>query len=132
MAQTSFDMTTYYAKRIIGDNAAETAAQALLQIGSGVTKNTWILHKTGRASNYGIRYKYDYDSTRATPEGAEDKIEFIGKGSVTAWIKLDVGRAYFKDKVGIGTDTFDYKLNVNGGQTYLNYGTASSNAALSS
>lgn len=104
MSSGSFDLTTYYAKRIIGDNGAGLPTSALLQIGTGVTVDTWVLHKTGRASNYGIKYKYDYDDTRNEneEEGPQDKIQFIGGSTVTAWIQLDTGDASFAGNVSIG------------------------------
>ena len=73
MASGSNYLTTYYAKRIIGDTAAATSTAALLQTGSGITTNTWILHRTNRASTYGIHYLYD-----STANGTADKIEFYG------------------------------------------------------
>ena len=78
----AFDLTTYYAKRIIGDAAAADATKALLQTGVDITADTWILHRTNRSSKlYGIKYKYDSSN--------HDKIEYYGKtssDSATAWI----------------------------------------------
>ena len=113
MASGSNNLTTYYAKRIIGDAAAANAANALLQTGSNITTDTWILHRTNRQTNYGIIYNYDYVNQTL---GDADKIEFVGKSIVTAWVQLDIGNALFAGKITIGTSTFnsDYDLYVNG------------------
>lgn len=59
MASGSFNLTSYYAKRIIGDNAASSSSSALLQTGTGIASNTWILNRTNRNTPYGISYIYD-------------------------------------------------------------------------
>lgn len=119
MASGSQFMTTYYAKRIMGDNAASTADQALLQTGYGITTDTWILNRTNRP-NYGILYHYDSNGA--------DKIKFIGginntNDIETAWIQLDAGDTYILGRVGIGEDPTinnnPYKLYING-TTYTN------------
>ena len=78
----AFDLTTYYAKRIIGDTAASDAENALLQTGVGIAGDTWILHRDDRTSKkYGIKYAYD--------SSGNDKIEYYGKNAndnATAWI----------------------------------------------
>ena len=108
MATVGFDLNTWYAKRIIGDNAANSADDALLQIGTGVTEDTWILNKTGRASDYGIKYVYDYNSANVGhEEGANDKIELYGgyqennTDAPTAWVQLNTGDVYLAGHVGI-------------------------------
>ena len=77
-----FNLTTYYAKRIIGDTAAANAEKALLQTGDDITTDTWILHRTDRTDKlYGIKYKYD--------SNGHDKMEYYGQTSndnATAWI----------------------------------------------
>ena len=130
MAEGSNNLTTYYAKRIIGDSAAATASKALLQSGTGITDDTWIFHRTNRTSVYGIRYDYDSSSN-----GTKDKLELYGGYQVsstdtpTVWARLDTGDVYILGKVGIGYDPNtsgnSYKLYVNGtsyfyGTTYLN------------
>lgn len=130
MASGSNYLTTYYAKRIIGDTAAETATKALLQTGTGITNDIWILHRTNRANLYGIKYMYD-----DTTNGTADRIELYGGHQVssvdtaTAWVQLDTGDVYILGRVGINYDPSDnnntYSLYVNGttyvyGTTYLN------------
>ena len=123
MATGSSNLTTYYAKRIIGDSAAATAASALLQTGANVSTSTWILNRTNRAAIYGINYQYDNSTS-----GTADKIEFYGGYQIsstdtpTAWVRLDTGDFYIKGKVGIGynpnTSGNSYKLYVDG-STFL-------------
>ena len=130
MASGSNYLTTYYAKRIIGDTAAETATKALLQTGTGIANDIWILHRTNRANLYGIKYMYD-----DTTNGTADRIELYGGHQVssvdtaTAWVQLDTGDVYILGRVGINYDPSDnnntYSLYVNGttyvyGTTYLN------------
>ena len=74
MATGSQNLTTYYAKRIIGDTEAATASKALLQTGANITTDTWVLNRTNRDTAYGIKYTYDSTTTK------NDKIEFIGGG----------------------------------------------------
>lgn len=95
----NFNLTTYYAKRIIGDSAASSAANALLQTGDGVDEDTWILNRTNRATTYGIVYKYDLS------EG--DTIEFVGgnPSRTTAWVRLDDGDASFSGDLTVGGNT---------------------------
>lgn len=85
MASGSFDLTTYYAKRIIGDTAATTYDKALLYAGSGINSNMWIFGHN--RNNYGILYNY------AGTNGTADKIEFHGgnAATATAYIQLDTG-----------------------------------------
>ena len=76
MAQGSQTLTTYYAKRIIGDNAAASPDKALLQTGIGIESDAWILNQTKRYNNntsqtYGIKYIYDGTNDN-------DAIEFYG------------------------------------------------------
>ena len=128
----SNNLTTYYAKRIIGDTAAESAAKALLQTGTDIATNTWILSRTNRSNTYGIKYVYDN-----TVSGTNDKIELYGNyltgnndtNTPTAWVNLHTGYTYILGQVGIGYNPEDnnnnYKLYVNGtsyfyGTTYLN------------
>ena len=122
----SNNLTTYYAKRIIGDTAAESAAKALLQTGTDIATNTWILSRTNRSNTYGIKYVYDN-----TVSGTNDKIELYGNyltgnndtNTPTAWVNLHTGDIYILGKVGIGynpeTSDNTYKLYVNG-TSYLN------------
>ena len=75
MASGSNYLTTYYAKRIIGDSAATTPDKALLQTGETITGNEWILNQTARynespSKKYGILYNYD--------DSGHDVIEFWG------------------------------------------------------
>ena len=128
MAQGSQTLTTYYAKRIIGDSAAATADKALLQTGNSITANTWILNRTSRlvTSNnsisnfYGIKYTHDNSNS-------DDKIELYGghlnnnnEEESTAWIGLNTGNIYILGKVGINSNPNNsYYLYVNGA-TYLN------------
>lgn len=74
MASGSNYLTTYYAKRIIGDTTASSQTSALLQTGAGVLGDAWILSRTNReatATAYGV--KYAYAST-----GTGDKLELYG------------------------------------------------------
>ena len=120
MAEGSQTLTTYYAKRIMGDTAAAIASKALLQTGENIASDTWILHRTDRNTQlYGIKYKYG-DTVNTVNDG-HDKIEFYGASTAvessatpSAWVQLDTGDAYFMGSVGIGTDTLSYKLSVNG------------------
>lgn len=124
----SNNLTTYYAKRIIGDTAAESAANALLQTGTDIAANTWILSRTNRSNTYGIKYVYDN-----TVSGTNDKIELYGNyltgnndtNTPTAWVNLHTGDIYILGKVGIGynpeTSDNTYKLYVNG-TSYFNDG----------
>ena len=117
MATGSHNLTTWAAKRIIGDNSATVSTDALLQI---TNNNSWILINN-RVSTYGILYVYD-NST------AHDKIEIYGgyqesnTDTPTAWIQLDTGDLYILGKVGIGYDPETsgntYKLYVNGTSCY--------------
>lgn len=124
MASATQSLTTYYAKRIIGDTAAADETSALLQTGAGVATDTWILHRTNRNKLYGIKYLYDNSSG-----GKADKIELYGDDASTAWVELDTGDVYIMGKVGIGYDPNTtgnlYKLYVDGNvyfddTTYLN------------
>lgn len=122
----SNNLTTYYAKRIIGDTAAASAANALLQTGTEITTDIWILSRTNRSNTYGIKYVYDN-----TVSGTNDKIELYGNyltgnndiNTPTAWVNLHTGDIYILGKVGIGynpeTSGNTYKLYVNG-TSYLN------------
>ena len=107
------NLTSYYAKRIIGDSAAATPSHALVQMGTSIDTATWILHNTARTNQlYGIKYAYD------TTNNAADKIEYYGKTSTdnaTAWIALKTGDFYLLGKLGVGIDpTASYKLQVSG------------------
>lgn len=116
MATGSQYLTTYYAKRIIGDNAAADHIAALLQTGAHISTDTWILNRTNRLPQiYGIKYKYDTTTTNDVNNG-HDKIEFYGNYQVnegteespdmvstpTAWIQLDVGDFYILGNAGFG------------------------------
>lgn len=112
MASGSQSMTTYYAKRIVGDASAAQANSALLQTGTGVTVDTWILNRTNRATTYGIKYVYD-------DTDGHDKVEFYGgAAAASAWVQLDTGDTYIAGKFGInynpGTSGNNYQLYVNG------------------
>ena len=113
MASATQSLTTYYAKRIIGDAAAADETSALLQTGAGVATDTWILHRTNRNKLYGIKYLYDNSSG-----GKADKIELYGDDASAAWVELDTGDVYIMGKVGIGYDPNTtgnlYKLYVDG------------------
>lgn len=112
MASGSQSMTTYYAKRIVGDASAAQANSALLQTGANVTADTWILNRTNRATTYGIKYVYDGTD-------GQDKIEFYGgTATASAWVQLDTGDTYIAGKLGINynpeTSGNNYQLYVNG------------------
>lgn len=64
MALATQNLTTYYAKRIIGDTNATDWSTALLQTGTGVETSTWIFAQTARAgSKCGIRYAFYTDTS---------------------------------------------------------------------
>ena len=134
----SNNLTTYYAKRIIGDTAASNETNALLQTGASIAVNTWILTQTNRSSMYGIKYAYDSSSVN-------DKLELYGNNltgdnnninTPTAWVNLHTGDTYILGQVGIGynpeTNGNGYKLRSEGGQVFFNYTTASSTSNTSS
>ena len=85
MASGSQTLTTYYAKRIIGDANANTSTNALLQTGEGITASEWILGNNERAgsngSQYGIVYKYGYKDLGRIP------MKFIHSGYALIGIK---------------------------------------------
>ena len=119
MISGSHNLTTYYAKRIIGDNAAADPQSALLQTGENITADIWLLNRTNRgASTYGIQYRYDTNG--------HDSISTHGgsNSTPTAWVQLDTGNVYVLGKVGIGydPDTSDntYKLYVSGAGYFSN------------
>ena len=131
----SNNLTTYYAKRLIGDSNTTNIAKALLQLGS-TTESSWILHSTkrGTTSYYGIKYLYDDQVDQNDNNTGHDKIELYGGYKISsinmpsAWVQLDTGDTHILGRVGIGYDpTVDgntYKLYVNGstyifGPTYL-------------
>ena len=112
MASGSQNMTTYKAKRVIGDASAAQANSALLQTGADVAVDTWILNRTNRVNTYGIKYVYD-------DTDGHDKIEFYGgAATASAWVQLDTGNTYVAGKLGInynpGTSGNTYQLYVNG------------------
>ena len=132
MSSGSNSLTTYYAKRIIGDTAAANAPSALLQTGTGIDTNTWILNRTNRVSTYGIKYVYDSSTSTVEEEGQEpvtvnnghDKIEFHGGGAnASAWVQLDTGDAYILGNLGVGTDPSNssFKLSVNGSAYFADH-----------
>lgn len=85
MASGSQSMTTYYAKRIVGDASAAQANSALLQTGANVVADTWILNRTNRVNTYGIKYVYD-------DTDGHDTIELYGgAATASAWVQLDTG-----------------------------------------
>lgn len=81
-------------------------------------------------TDYGIKYHYDYTNDTV---GDADQVQFVGKGSVTAWVQLDTGDLYVLGKVGIGYDPTTsgntYKLYVNG-TAYFNIGTSDNTSNL--
>lgn len=107
-------LTTYYAKRIIGDNAAANATSALLQTGDGIIANTWIFNQTQHTiqdnNNYGINYIYN--------SNGNDKLELFGGGaSASIWAQLNSGDIYISGKVGINdvpSNNGNYYLNIQG------------------
>lgn len=124
MASGSQSMTTYYAKRIVGDASAAQANSALLQTGANVVADTWILARTNRNNSYGIKYVYDTTTTTIhndendediTTNNGQDKIEIYG-GSATAsaWVQLNTGDTYISGRMEIGGTNDSYKLYVNG------------------
>ena len=121
MATGSQLMTTYYAKRIMGDNAAADAEYALLQTGVHIDVDTWILHRENRTNLYGIKYKYDNTETSNVNNG-HDKIELYGgyqnnnTDIATAWVQLDTG-----DIHTIGSFNGDHLNLIGTGNTVLGY-----------
>lgn len=121
MATGSQLMTTYYAKRIMGDNAAADASDALLQTGEHINVDTWILHRENRTNLYGIKYKYDNTETSNVNNG-HDKIELYGGYQIsnvnmpTAWVQLDTG-----DIHTIGSFNGDRLNLIGAGNTVLGY-----------
>lgn len=121
MATGSQLMTTYYAKRIMGDNAAADASDALLQTGEHINVDTWILHRENRTNLYGIKYKYDNTETSNVNNG-HDKIELYGGYQIsnvnmpTAWVQLDTG-----DIHTIGSFNGDHLSLIGTGNTVLGY-----------
>ena len=112
MASGSNSLTTYYAKRIIGDTNAQSSATALLQTGTGIATDMWILGHTLH-DDYGIHYDYDSSSS------ANDKLELYGGSSTpTAWVQLNNGNTYILGQVGINYDpntaNNPYQVYVNG------------------
>ena len=81
-------------------------------------------------TDYGIKYHYDYTNDTV---GDADQVQFVGKGSVTAWVQLDTGDLYVLGKVGIGYDPTTsgntYKLYVNG-TAYFSIGTSDNTSNL--
>ena len=98
MAEGSANLTTWNAKRIIGDGSASTAANALLQTGTGVG-DIWILGCTARNTNYGLYYEY-------TGNDDNDQIKFIGDGVTNTVINLKTGAGRFGDYLKIQTKVF--------------------------
>lgn len=95
-SQQTINLNTWSAKRVIADSNTATYSNALLQTGTAITTDVWILHRTNRNSLYGIKYLYD-NSTN----GTADKIEFYGgqydnnsNDIPSAWIQLDTGNIY--------------------------------------
>ena len=93
MASNTLNMSTWSAKRIIGDNNTSSPSEALLQTGASTTSNIWILANTRRSAQYGILYVYD-----TSTNGTADILEFYGghKNSTatdvpTVKIQLDNG-----------------------------------------
>ncbi len=97
MAQGSANLTTWKAKRLIGDSSASTAADALLQTGTGVG-DIWILGCTARNTNYGLYYEY-------TGNNDNDQIKFIGDGVTNTVINLKTGAGRFGDYLKIQTSS---------------------------
>ena len=110
-SQQTINLNTWSAKRVIADSNTATYSNALLQTGTAITTDVWILHRTNRNNLYGIKYLYD-NSTN----GTADKIEFYGgqydnnsNDIPSAWIQLDTGDFSFLGDGFIGGD-----LNIEG------------------
>lgn len=97
MAEGSANLTTWKAKRIIGDGSASTAANALLQTGTGVG-DIWILGCTARDTNYGLYYEY-------TGTDDNDQIKFIGDGITNTVINLKTGAGRFGNYLNVYKET---------------------------
>ena len=127
-----FNLTSYYAKRIIGDEAAGQASSALLRSGSfslpsGMQPwNVWLFSDDSMCKTdhpYGI-----FHHRGALSNGQYEninKIELIGGQNgnsnsdiIAGWIRMTTGDTYILGKVGIGYDPEtpgnNYKLYVNG------------------
>lgn len=71
MATGGMNLTTWKAKRLVGDSGA--AADALIQSGTGVTTDIWLFKYNERSSDSGILYQYTGNSNN-------DQLKFIDNG----------------------------------------------------
>lgn len=71
MATGGMNLTTWKAKRLVGDGGA--AADALIQSGTGVTTDIWLFKYNERSSNSGVLYQY-------TSNNNNDQLKFIDNG----------------------------------------------------
>ena len=71
MATGGMNLTTWKAKRLVGDGGA--AADALIQSGTGVTTDIWLFKYNERSSNSGVLYQY-------TGNNNNDQLKFIDNG----------------------------------------------------
>ena len=71
MATGGMNLTTWKAKRLIGDSGA--AADALIQSGTGVTTDIWLFKYNERSSESGVLYQYTGNSNN-------DQLKFIDNG----------------------------------------------------
>ena len=71
MATGGMNLTTWKAKRLVGDSGA--AADALIQSGTGVATDIWLFKYNERSLNSGVLYQY-------TGNNNNDQLKFIDNG----------------------------------------------------
>lgn len=118
MASGSQNLTTYTAKRIIGDSTNVNWSGALLHSGTGGKTNamdTWIFADDygSTSSTYGILHRQ-----------SDDKIVFVGASTDRFWNNLNTGDTYVAGKLGIN---YNPETTGNTYQLYINGSTASGN-----
>lgn len=104
VASGSQNMTSYFAKQVIGSANAANASGALLQTGAGRDNNTWIFWDTERQS-YGIRYLYNSSGEPSLElYGGKDSNDNLIK---SAWINLGTGDTTLNGILTAGSVTTD-------------------------
>lgn len=112
MASGSQNLTTYIAKRIIGDSTNVNWDGALLHSGTGgktSAMDTWIFADDygSTSSTYGILHRQ-----------SDDKIVLVGASTDRFWNNLNTGDTFIGGKLGINydpeTSENSYQLYVNG------------------